>query len=238
MRDNNTAIVLSAGKGKRMNSDIPKQYLELCGRPVIAWSLKAFQDFDKVDSVVLVTSDRDIEYCRNEIVDRYGFTKVTSIIPGGAERYLSVWEGLKEIQRKYPKTDGSIVFIHDGARPMVDHAILTRTLEAAEAFGACVAGMPARDTIKIADEEGFADRTPDRRYVWQIQTPQVFSFPLIYRAYESLIREGFTAVTDDAMVLERQMGSKVKLVEGSVCNIKITTPEDLKIAELFLNGRD
>ena len=242
------AIVLSAGRGSRMHAEMAKQYLDLCGRPVIAWSLKAFEEFDGVDDVILVTAPEDIEYCRSDIVERYGFRKVRSIVSGGAERYLSVWEGLKEAagflsDRKCDQTkqgvsgDESFILIHDGARPLVDSAILERTLEDVRVHEACVAAMPVKDTIKVADQGGFAVQTPDRRFLWQIQTPQVFSFPLVYEAYRKLIEEGVTDVTDDAMVVELETDVRVKLTEGSYQNLKITTPEDLEIARAFLNGR-
>ena len=227
----NIAIVLSAGRGSRMNSDIPKQYMDLCGMPVIAWSLKAFQEFDPVDEIILVTSPEDIEYCRCEIIEKYRYDKVRRIVPGGAERYLSVWEGLKAAGEILGGEDReSVIFIHDGARPMIDQLILERALRCAREHSACVVGMPVKDTIKIADEEGFAQQTPDRRLLWQVQTPQVFSFSLVYNAYRKLIEDGVTAVTDDAMVVELESSVRVKLVEGSYRNLKITTPEDIDIA--------
>ena len=240
----NIAIVLSAGRGSRMHSDVPKQYMELCGMPVIAWSLKAFQEFEPVDEIILVTSKEDIDYCRYEIIEKYRYDKVSRIVPGGAERYLSVWEGLKaagKILGTVPPEAGSaekqesVIFIHDGARPLVDQPILDRALRCAQEHGACVVGMPVKDTIKIADAEGFAAQTPDRSLLWQVQTPQVFSFPLVYEAYRKLTEEGVTAVTDDAMVVELETSVRVKLVEGSYRNLKITTPEDLSIAECLMN---
>ncbi len=180
--EKNIAIVLSAGRGSRMHSDIPKQYLDLCKRPVIAWSLQAFEDYEEINEVILVCSEEDIDYCRTEIVERYGFQKVCSIIPGGAERYLSVWEGLKEAARRYQRSgaeDSSYIFIHDGARPMINGEILGRALEDVREHRACVVGMPVKDTIKVADEHEYAKMTPDRRLLWQVQTPQVFSFPLV-----------------------------------------------------------
>ena len=196
--------------------------------------------------MILVAAPADMDYCRTQIVKACGFRKVLSIVPGGAERYLSVWEGLKEAERilsgdspgHTAEDDGSYIFIHDGARPLVDGGILSRTLEDAGKYHACAAAMPVKDTIKVAGEGGFVVNTPDRRLLWQIQTPQVFSFPLIYEAYRKLIREGITDVTDDAMVVERETGVRVKLTEGSWQNIKVTTPEDLGIAKMFLEGRE
>ncbi len=237
-QEKNIAIVLSAGRGSRMHSDIPKQYLDLCKRPVIAWSLQAFEDYEGVNEVILVCSEEDIDYCRTEIVERYGFRKVCSIISGGAERYLSVWEGLKEAARRYQRTgveDSSYIFIHDGARPMINGGILGRALEDVREHHACVVGMPVKDTIKVADEQEYAKMTPDRRFLWQVQTPQVFSFSLVYESYRKLIEDGITDVTDDAMVVERESSTRVKLTRGSYENIKITTPEDLEIARLFLS---
>lgn len=243
--ERNIAVVLSAGRGSRMRAGMPKQYLELNGMPVIAWSLRVFEHYDGIDDVILVSAPGDIEYCRSEIVERHGFRKVRRIIPGGAERYLSVWEGLKEAgrilaeyavrsaQRDQAGTS-SYLFIHDGARPLVDEGILSRCLEDVRAYQACVAAMPVKDTIKVSDEQGFAARTPDRRLLWQIQTPQVFSFPLIYEAYRKMIDAGITDVTDDAMAVERETRVKVKLTEGSYRNIKVTTPEDLGVVEGLL----
>ncbi len=246
-KERNAAIVLSAGRGSRMHTEIPKQYLDLNGKPVIAWSLQAFEDFDGVDDVILVTSREDIDYCRSEIVTRYGFSKVCAIISGGAERYLSVWEGLQKSKHILEEANAfaaeekaaaeNFIFIHDGARPLINDAILQRALEDVRKYKACVVGMPVKDTIKIADENEFADRTPDRNLLWQVQTPQVFSFSLVYESYRKLISEGISNVTDDAMVVELESSTRVKLTRGSYRNIKITTPEDLEIASLFLNQK-
>lgn len=232
------AIVLAAGRGSRMNSAVPKQYLPLNGRPVLAWSLAAFQEFDRVGEILLVTSEEEIDFCRNEIVGKYGLDKVTGIIPGGAERYLSVWEGLKAaediISTDIEYDTDRYIWIHDGARPLIDAELLGRVHEAVVLHKACVTGMPVKDTIKISDPDGFVKETPDRKALWQVQTPQVFSFPLVCEAYRKLIDAGISDVTDDAMVVERMTGKKVKLVEGSYRNLKITTPDDLKIAEVLL----
>lgn len=229
------AIVLSAGKGTRMNSAVPKQYLMLEGKPVLYYSLLAFEK-SMVEEIILVTGKDDIEYCQKEIVEKYGFNKVKAVIAGGKERYHSVFCGLTELNKE--KCPPDYVMIHDGARPFVNDSIIFRCAEAVKKFQACVAGMPVKDTIKIADEQLFAKETPERKYVWQVQTPQVFEFPLICQAYQELLDredngESF-AITDDAMVLETICHRKVKLVEGSYENIKITTPEDLKIADVFL----
>ena len=228
------AIVLSAGKGTRMNHAVPKQYLMLKGNPVLYYSLLAFQK-SLVHEIILVTGEDEIGYCQKEIVEKYGFTKVTEVVAGGKERYHSVFCGLETLKERGRMPD--YVMIHDGARPFVDGGTISRCAQAVEKFQACVAGMPIKDTIKIADGALFAKETPDRKYVWQIQTPQVFEFLLIYEAYKELLdweKAGKpVSVTDDAMVLEVTCNKKVKLVEGSYENIKITTPEDLRLAKAF-----
>lgn len=222
-----TAIVLAAGSGKRMNSKVHKQYLIIQDRPVLYYSLKAFED-SAVDEIVLVVGKGEEKFCRKEIVDKYGISKVKAIVEGGKERYHSVFEGLKQT------SDADYVLIHDGARPFVNQDIIRRCMQEVQKYQACVVGMPVKDTIKIADEEGYAKQTPDRKNVWMIQTPQIFSYALIYEAYEEMLKTEDTAITDDAMVLERIKGKKSKLIEGSYRNIKITTPEDLLIANVYL----
>lgn len=227
-----SAIVLSAGVGSRMKSDIPKQYMDLAGKPVIYYSLKAFEE-SGFSSIVLVCGKDDVEYCQKEIVEKYNLTCVTAIVPGGKERYHSVYEGLKALS----ETD--YVFIHDGARPMITQDTILRLKEAVVQEEAAVAGMPVKDTIKIVDEEAYVSETPERQYVWQVQTPQCFSYSLIYEAYKSIIQdeeEGWTIpkITDDAMVLEYATDHEVKMIEADYRNIKITTPEDLEIATIFL----
>lgn len=222
-----TAIVLAAGSGKRMNSKVHKQYLIIQDRPVLYYSLKAFED-SAVDEIVLVVGKGEEKFCRKEIVDKYGISKVKAIVEGGKERYHSVFEGLKQT------SDADYVLIHDGARPFVNQDIIRRCMQEVQKYQACVVGMPVKDTIKIADEEGYAKQTPDRKNVWMIQTPQTFLYALIYEAYEEMLKTEDTAITDDAMVLERIKGKKSKLIEGSYRNIKITTPEDLLIANVYL----
>ncbi len=228
------AIVLAAGSGSRMNSDVKKQYMEIGGKPLIYYSLKAFEE-SMIDDIVLVVSRGDIDYVRKEIVEKYGFDKVTAIVEGGLYRYHSVRLGLEAAD---PSCD--YAFIHDGARPFVNRDIITRSLHAVKEYGACVVGMPVKDTIKLADDKGFAQSTPDRSKIWMIQTPQTFSFGLILDLYRRLDREegelmakGIN-ITDDAMVVEYFTDKKVKLVEGSYNNIKITTPEDIPAAEAIL----
>ena len=189
-----------------MKSNMPKQYMELLGQPVIYYSIKAFED-SPVDEIVIVCSADYIEYFRHSIIEKYGFKKVKAIVQGGKERYNSVYEGLKAANG----TD--YVLIHDGARP-----------------------------IKVSDELGYSENTPDRKSLWQIQTPQCFEYDLLAQSYDKLFSDmsygkSVPAITDDAMIVEYGSDTKVKLIEGSYENIKVTTPEDMGIAELFLKKR-
>lgn len=244
-----TAVVLAAGRGKRMGTAVQKQFLEVQGKPLLYYSLAAFEQSGLIDDILLVTGAESIDYCRKEIVERYGFCKVVAIVPGGAERYHSVWNALQVIEEcdpaggdapKAAAADGSYIFIHDGARPFVDQDIIRRAYEEVRQSRACVVGMPVKDTIKIANEQGYIASTPRRSLVWQIQTPQVFASELIIPAYRELLereQELLTQgvqITDDAMVVETFAGCPVRLVEGSYGNIKVTTPDDLTLAEAFL----
>lgn len=229
----NAAIVLAAGQGSRMGTKIQKQFLEVEGKPILYYSLEAFETSSVIDEVVLVVGNGLVDYCQKEIVDKYCFEKVKTIVVGGRERYESVYLGLRALEECSPE----YVFIHDGARPFVDEAMLHRAYNEVAKTKACVVGMPSKDTIKIVDENGIVVETPNRKYLWQVQTPQVFDYELIKEAYFELMKSETINVTDDAMVLEKVKGIPVKLVEGSYENIKITTPEDLFIAEAFLKKR-
>lgn len=223
-----TAIVLAAGKGTRMNSKIQKQFLEVEGKPIIYYSLKCFQESPLIRDIILVTGEESLSYCKEEIVKRFGFSKVKKVTAGGKERYDSVYAGLCACDN----TD--YVLIHDGARPFVTEEILERTCFAVKETGACVVGMPAKDTIKISDRNKMVESTPAREKVWLVQTPQAFRYSLIKESYESIRCKDMSGITDDAMIVEQESGVKVALVHGSYENLKITTPEDLIIAEAFL----
>ena len=223
-----TAIVLAAGQGKRMHSKIQKQFLEIGGKPILYYSMECFQKSPLIQDIILVTGEDMISYCQSEIVEKYGFTKVCKVTAGGKERYDSVYAGLLCCQ------DTDYVYIHDGARPFVTEEMIQRGYEAVKRTNACVMGMPSKDTVKLADPSGYIKETPDRKIVWNIQTPQIFSYDLIRGAYESIRKKDMSNVTDDAMVVEQETGTKILLVEGSYQNIKITTPEDLAVAEAFL----
>lgn len=237
------AIVLAAGAGKRMNSKVAKQYMELQEKPVLTYALQAFSVSESVSEIVLVVGAGEEEFVRKEIVEKYGFSKVAIITEGGSERYFSVWNGLKAAKAQRLLTEKTYIAIHDGARPLVTEQIIRDTYLAAKEYKACVAAVPVKDTIKIGDEQGFAVSTPKRDLVWTVQTPQVFEGELIYEAYQKLVEQlsELTAqgvvITDDAMVVEHMTGERVKLVKSSYENIKITTPEDLILAQGFLDKR-
>lgn len=223
------AIVLAAGQGKRMGSSVQKQFMELNGKPVVCYSLECFQKSPFISQIILVTGEESISYCQHEIVEKYGLDKVTDIVAGGKERYDSVYQGLLVCTSDY-------VFIHDGARPFLTQEILQRGYEGVMESKACVVGMPSKDTVKLADEQGYVRETPQRNRVWMIQTPQIFEYDLIRKAHESVRKKSTANITDDAMIVEQETAIKVRLVEGSYTNIKITTPEDLIIARSFLEN--
>lgn len=242
MKKRCTAIVLAAGSGKRMNSATAKQFMMLQDKPLIWYALHAVEVSEIIDDCVLVTGEADIPYVKEEIVEKYGFSKVNAVVAGGSERWESVANAVQAIAEgvlKTPNTDGYL-FIHDGARPFLNEEIIANTYADVQEFHACVAAVPSKDTVKLSDDNGCAASTPDRRRVWLIQTPQVFDTELITAAYAKLQAEARSvgkeriAVTDDASVVELYTDRPVKLTESSYRNIKITTPEDIHIAELFL----
>lgn len=256
------AIVLAGGSGSRMNSDVAKQYMLINGREVIFYSLDTFQKNEHITDIVLVARNEDLEYCRNEIVNKYGFNKVRRLVSGGAERYDSVYQGLLAVKDIFMAdanrssvengkidnsrnseqvfvNDNQIVLIHDGARPFVTNKMINASIACVTEMGACTVGVPVKDTIKIVDENMNGIETPDRKYLYQIQTPQTFKYGLIMTAYEKMYLEQSAVpakkanVTDDTMLVERYTGIKSKVIFGSYENIKITTPEDINIAEIL-----
>ena len=229
-----TAIVLAAGVGSRMKSEKAKQFLEVAGHEVLYYSLRTFDEHPEVDAIVLVTKEEFAEHCRKELVERYRFAKVQNICIGGKERYDSVYQGLSVIETE----ENDIVLIHDGARPFVTAGMISASIACARECGACTVGVPAKDTIKIVDADRYGTETPERKFVYQIQTPQTFQVPLLRHAYEMMYeakRNGDNRnITDDTMLVEQYTGTRCKVVEGAYENIKITTPEDMAIAEIFV----
>lgn len=226
-----TAIVLAAGSGSRMKSKTKKQFMEIKGKPVIWYSLFEFEK-SRVDEIILVTGKEDIDYCKKEIVEKYNLKKIKNVVAGGSERYESVYNGLKEVT-------GNIVLIHDGARPLINNEIIERSIEGTIKSDACVVGVPVKDTIKRANKEGYIIDTPNRSELWITQTPQSFKTDLVKMAYKKMkeeLEKGNTTlnITDDAMVVEEFTTNQVRFVQGDYENIKVTTPEDIDIAELFI----
>lgn len=219
-------ILLSGGRGKRAGGSVPKQYRELDGRPLIYYGLKAFEECDFIDEVLLVVGEEEGRTRSKEIVEKYGFQKVSAFIIGGEERYHSVWNALQ-----YLKGYEGYVFIQDGARPFLNQKLLKRGYDAVKKYRACVAGVPTKDTIKKVNEEGRILETPARQGVRNIQTPQVFESALLFSAYERLMKEQEIDVTDDSSVLEKMGEVPVFVFEGEYENIKVTTQEDFAVAE-------
>ncbi|MQN01693.1 MAG: 2-C-methyl-D-erythritol 4-phosphate cytidylyltransferase [bacterium LCO1.1] len=215
-----TAIVLAAGKGSRMKSNTPKQFIGVKGKPIIAYSLETFEK-SSVDQIVLVTSEDNIDRC-NSIVKNFNIEKCSDIVAGGSERALSVCNGLK-------KATGDYVLIHDGARPLVSSRIIKDTIEALKDHPAVVAVVPVKDTIRQIGENGELKDAIERSSLFGMQTPQAFWREKIIEAYDKLFKENadFSKITDDVMVLEKAFGIHAFPVDGEEMNRKITTPEDL-----------
>lgn len=241
-----TAVILAGGSGSRMKSSVPKQYMPVAGKPLIWYALNAVQNSGIIDDCILVTGVDDINNVHENIVKKYGFTKVQTVTAGGTERCFSVSNALKAMADdglSVPNRDG-YVFIHDGARPFLTEKMLKDLYEAVQVYHACVAAVPSKDTIKIADAEGFVASTPSRKLLWSIQTPQVFDAELITYAYSQLTKEKYdelmahgVEVTDDAGVVELFTDTKVKLVMGAYENLKVTTPDDITVAESIISVR-
>ncbi len=222
------AIVLAAGQGKRMNSQVAKQYLQIKNRPLLYYTLTAFEK-SYVDEIILVTANGEERYCKEQIVDSFGIKKIKAIVSGGRERYDSVWQGLNACH------EAEYVLIHDGARPCIKPEIINRTIDCVKENQACIVAMPVKDTIKIVDD-GMVAETLDRKSLMIVQTPQAFSYSLIRNAYEKIMQYEHDNLTDDAMVVERATDVSIHIVEGSYTNIKVTTPEDMLVAETFLRS--
>ncbi|MEN6350592.1 MAG: 2-C-methyl-D-erythritol 4-phosphate cytidylyltransferase [Syntrophomonas sp.] len=226
--DNNLRVVLAAaGTGRRMGSNTNKQYLLLKGRPILTYSLDVFEKCDLVNEIVIIANPREVEYCEREIVRKYGYKKVNKVIAGGKERQDSIWNGLRQLGR-----DTGYVAVHDGARPFISYDLIAELLNEALEWGAAIPGVAVKDTLKNVDRDGFVRQTLDRSSIIAVQTPQIFKYTELFQAYESAYEEGLLA-TDDASLFETYIG-RVKVVQGDYHNMKITTPEDMVIAESLL----
>ncbi|MSM39869.1 MAG: 2-C-methyl-D-erythritol 4-phosphate cytidylyltransferase [Geobacter sp.] len=226
------ALIPAAGMGKRMGAGINKQYLLVAGIPIVAHTIAVFDSSPLVDEIYVISPLDEIPYCRSEVVEAHGFAKVRAIVPGGAERQHSVLNGLRAV---VSPADDDVVLIHDGVRPFVTAEIIERSIDVAlQADGALVA-VPVKDTIKVV-VDGTIRETPPRANLWQAQTPQAFRYGIIRDAHERAATEEVLG-TDDTSLVER-LGKEVKVVMGDYRNIKITTPEDMILAEAFLRARE
>lgn len=225
------AVIPAAGSGSRMGTTVKKQYLQIDGLPVLAHTLKVFENSPLVNGVVLVVGEQELEWCRQEIVQQYGFNKVLAVVPGGNHRQHSVYNGLLALDAQ----DEDIVIVHDGARPLFTNDILEKAIQATLEKQAAVVAVPVKDTIKVVSSQRKVVNTPPRETLWAVQTPQVFNYRLLLNAYRHAEKNSFLG-TDDASLIEYH-GHGVFIVPGDYENIKITTPEDLLLAESILKRR-
>ena len=220
-------LIPAAGSGSRMGAGTNKQYLELADRPVLARTLQVFEQHPLIDSIIIIVSPAEVQYCREEIVARGDYRKVSAVVAGGAERQDSVYCGLQACGA----ADDDLILIHDGARPLVSSNVIDRVIASVQRHDACLTAVPVKDTVKVV-QDGCVVETPDRETLWLAQTPQAFRYRLIRSAHDRAAAQGVRA-TDDAQLAELA-GFKVRVVPGDYRNIKITTPEDLPIAERLL----
>lgn len=225
----NSVVIVSAGRGSRMKADINKQFLKLQNKEVIAHTIDKFYNNENIGEIIVVVREDEAEFFKINIIEKYGYKNI-KIAFGGSERQDSVYNGLKMVDENC-----KIVLIHDGARPFVNNETIDSAIESAKENKCVIVGVPVKDTIKVIDENNNVCDTPDRSTLWSIQTPQVFDFSLIMKAHEKAREDNYYG-TDDSMLME-YFGQKVKVVEGSYNNIKITTPEDLKIGEEILRDK-
>jgi 2-C-methyl-D-erythritol 4-phosphate cytidylyltransferase len=220
-------IIPAAGRGKRMGAPVNKPFLPLGGQPVLLHTLRVFDTHPQVDEIVVVSAARETERVK-ELLRNQGLSKVTQVIPGGAERQESVFRGLKVLSTEW-------VLVHDAVRPFVTHELIDSLLRAVRLHEAAVLAVPLKDTVKMVGEAGVVEKTPDRRRLWAVQTPQAFRRTLLEDAHRRAAEVGLVG-TDDAMLVE-ELGAEVRVVPGDYANIKLTTPEDLAIAEAILTMR-
>ncbi|SHK21048.1 2-C-methyl-D-erythritol 4-phosphate cytidylyltransferase [Tepidibacter formicigenes] len=225
----NSVVIVAAGKGKRMNSNINKQYIKLKNKEIIAYTIDIFDKNENIDEIVVVIRKEE-EFFVKQVINKYKFNKNVKIAYGGSERQDSVYNGIKEVD-----LNCDIVLIHDGARPFVTDEIINNSIKETKKNKAVVVGVPVKDTIKVIDDNNIIKNTPQRKYLWAVQTPQVFEYKLIKKAYEKAFEENYYG-TDDATLVEN-LGYNVKMIMGSYKNIKITTKEDINFGEEILRMR-
>ena len=223
-----SALIPAAGKGSRMAHAVKKPYLKLAQKPILAHTIQRFEQNSAVDAIFVIVDRADFGECRAAVVRPYPFTKVQALVEGGETRQMSVYNGLCALSE-----DVDFVIVHDGGRPFVTDEVIFACLTAADECGAAVAAVPVKDTIKVANEDSFIVETPARDRLWAVQTPQVFRKSLLQEAHQAAQARQITA-TDDASLVEH-LGFPVKLVKGSYANLKITTPIDLRVAEVLIS---
>ncbi|UCF94717.1 MAG: 2-C-methyl-D-erythritol 4-phosphate cytidylyltransferase [Desulfobacterales bacterium] len=224
------AIIVAAGNGIRMENKLRKQYLTINGRPILSHTLSAFDTCQPVDKIYLVIPREDFGFCEQNIVGPMRLKKELALVVGGAERQDSVYNGLLAIDAEINST----VVIHDGVRPFIRPELIEQCIRGVEESGACILGVPILETVKNIDSDGYIDKTIARENLWHAQTPQAFHYGLIRQAHEMARRESFGG-TDDAVLVER-LGTRVKMIDGSVLNVKITTREDLALARALFRA--
>jgi len=229
MASSTSAVIVAGGNGIRMQADIRKQYLILGKLPILCHTLAAFVASPLIHHIYLVVPETDFKFCEKEVIAATPGHQAIHLVAGGENRQASVYHGLSAVT----DVDG-IVVIHDGVRPFVTPLEIEACLKWAENDGACILGIPVVDTLKKVDEDGHIIQTVARQHIWRAQTPQAFQYHLIKKAHDLAISKGITG-TDDASLVER-MGFRVRMIPGSPCNIKITTPEDLMMAQGILHG--
>ena len=222
-----SVLVVAAGNSSRMGEKGNKQFLCLKDKPVLAYTLAVFEGLEEVSEIIVATRTEDIPAVK-ALAENYAISKLKAVVSGGKTRQESVFLGLKAVNEEY-------VLIHDGARPFVTEEEIKAVLEALSDYDAALPGVPVKDTIKRVDENGEAVETLQREELMAVQTPQGFRTKVIFDAHKKVSDDG-VAVTDDASVAE-YMGIPVKVVKGSYQNIKITTPEDLVLAQAILSER-
>ena len=225
-----TAIIAAAGKSRRVSGDTPKQFIHIKEKPMLAYTIEKFQDCDAVDDIVVVVAEEYEAFCRQKIVSKWAYRKVMAVVPGGENRQESVYRGLAAAE---PSTD--ICVVHDGARPFIAERQIAAVIQGAAFHGACVLGVNLQDTVKRCDAASVILDTVDRSDLWAVQTPQGFRFAPLLNAHAQAVREGFVG-TDDSQLMER-LGHRVKMLEGTRDNFKITTDADLAYAEFILHGK-
>lgn len=225
-----SVLIAAAGMSNRMGGRVNKQFINLNNKPVLVHTIEKFQDSKLIDEIIIIAKEDEVEYCKKHIVRKYNFDKVTKVIRGGKERQDSVYNGLMAMDNRT-----NIIVSHDGARPFVTEKIIRESIEEAKKVGAAVVGVPVTDTVKmLRDEDGSCiDYTPKRSLLWAAQTPQVFRKEILIEAYEKALNDDVLG-TDDSYLVER-IGHKVSMVEGSYSNIKLTTPEDIILAESLID---